>query len=406
MPKKGVLRCRQCHTRIDKNGVPVPDPIHRSPKGLALLIKGLPQLQPRPKTPKKEPPKKKEPTTIGYPATVIGHDSGSDTVLVRLPSPVFRQLKRTPKLNIEPGQKSTEVVISTHRPMEPGNTLLVHVQANKLIAGDLIDSEDYPAVVTTFVTPLLKKQSRPLTQVDEVRLAQRQMERWLGVPRDDRTPWALPGRLEGKRLHFSRRILELCQQRTGGSFEQWIHSGLPRPVDWGCGPIRFCARLEMTDPEPVFRSMVVSDAEHSAQIAAWSRFLTVTDSPTGGRVSLPDALEAMLLRLDADELPSPFPEGLRVLAKWSGLQDCGLARRAQAMFLLSVVTQETQRQQMRQLQLTTPDVETLHQAWVAAGSPVDVLSAMVLEDEVTDAVGCLFHDGKAICTDLLTRGNK
>ena len=285
-----------------------------------------------------------------------------------------------------------DALVTTSGDVRPGDRVLLRVRDGQLFISEALTAERYARETNRQAEAFLTRESQPFTHIGEIRAARLRLEAWLGLSRDDRHPWAIPGELKGGSLLLSRRMLSWCRERCGSHEEpeNWLQRGFPRPEDWGPGPMSFCARLEEHDPHPRFRSLVVSAAEHQVQQECWKRLLdTRSRAAAGPAVSLPAPLLGLMRRL---ELPVPrdgLSDSQAILSVWSAARSPALARRAMAMFLLERVETETQRAALRGLGVADRQIESLYERWREAGRPAAALQGMVEPDEIGAALEAL-----------------
>lgn len=334
----------------------------------------------------------------GYPATIHHKGPGRRQASVRLPGPILRHLTVHQGIHLERPARGGDALITAPESIRPGDRVMLRIRDGKLIVSETLTSESYARETNRLARTFLVRESEPFTHIDEIRAARLRMEAWLGLPRDDRHPWSIPGELKNGSLILSRRVLAWCQARISGREdpESWLQRGFPRPEDWGPGPMSFCVRLEEYDPHPTFRSLVVSTAEHQLQHDVWKMMLdTDAQLSLGPELSLPAPLLGLMRRL---ELPVPradLPEAQSILAAWSTSRSPALARRAMAMFLLERVQTETQRISLRGLGIADRQLETLYDRWCEAGRPIVALQGMVEPEEIGPALEALALNAEA-----------
>ncbi|MFT4977505.1 MAG: hypothetical protein ACI8S6_003410, partial [Myxococcota bacterium] len=387
----------------------------RPVSGLGLLVK-------RPASTTPEPASAAEPASSsrgraktrrggvsqqGYPATIHHRGPGRRQASVRLPGPIMRHLIDNLGMRFDRPERGGDALVSASDEVRPGDRVMLRVRDGQLVVAETLSSDRYARETNRQALAYLSRESQPFTLIDEIRAARLRLEAWLGLPRDDRHPWSVPGELKGGSLILSRRVLAWCQDRSGSHEdpENWLQRGFPRPEDWGPGPMAFCARLEENEPHPRFRSLVVSAAEQLTQNDAWKRLLdTDARAAAGPAQSLPAPLSGLLRRLELAQ-PRTLPESQAILSAWSAASSPALARRAMAMFLLERVETETQRAALRGLDVADRQIESLHERWREAGRPVAALQGMVEPDEIGAALESLAlgPGAKEISAGLLSR---
>lgn len=349
----------------------------------------------------------------GYPATIHHRGPGRRQASVRLPGPILRHLIDNVGMRFDRPERGGDALVTASDDVQPGDRVLLRVRDGQLAVAETLSADSFARETNRQARAFLGRESQPFTHIDEIRAARLRLEAWLGLSRDDRNPWAIPGELKDGALLLSRRVLLWCQSRSGSHEDpqNWLQRGFPRPEDWGPGPMSFCARLEDHDPRPRFRSLVISAAEHQVQIDAWRRLLD-TDARVSGADGAGRDLAAPLLglmrRLELAPPRTALPESQAVLSAWSAAGSAALARRSMAMFLLERVETETQRAALRGLGIADRQIEALYERWREAGRPVAALQGIVEPDEIEAALEALAQSPGAqqISAGLLLRWKK
>lgn len=377
---------------LNRQATPPPEP-RATPSGIGLLLK----RQARAEAPPVERPRERAlPTTNtaqAFPATVVQRMPNRRQAAVSLPRVLLRHIARDCGVRIERPERGDAVVVATGD-VRAKDRVLLRIREDVLYVAEVLTEEQFVRESTRLLTAFLTRESQPMMHIDQIRAGRLRLEAWLGLPRDDRHPWALPGELRGGSVYLSRPILEWCQEnsQTIEDPEAWLQRGFPDANGWGQGSMPFCARLEDDEP-PRFLSLVVSAAEHQAQQDAWKRLLEAQAEPAEPTTVLPDALVALTERLELSLPAEPLEPAQAVLAGWSQAGSAALARRAMAMFLLDRVENDTQRAALRGLGVTDRQLEVLYQKWRGAGRPVLALSGIVEDDELSQAIDRRLEDG-------------
>ncbi|MEL6345072.1 MAG: hypothetical protein AAFV53_18330 [Myxococcota bacterium] len=396
---------------LNRQATPEPDlPPSRTPSASASGIGLLLKRQSRSEASASPISLSRRPTPApsagqGYPATILQRMPSRRQATVAMPGPLVRHLHRAMGVRPERTEQGEILVIATGD-VRARDRVLVRVREGLLYVAEVLKEEHYIRETNRMIRSALIRDSQPMMHIDEVRAARLRLENWLQLPRDDRNPWSLPGELRAGSVYLSRQILEWCQARSGSEEppEAWLQRGFPDAEEWGPGAMPFCARLEETQPAR-FNSLVVSSAEHQAQQDAWKRLMADEPEDQGPPVALPDALLALMTRLNLPHPRGILEPGQAVLAGWSEAGSAALARRAMAMFLLDRVENETQQAALRGLGVTDRRLEVLYQKWRDAGRPTLALSGIVEDDELHHALQAmsLTREARAICDGLLQR---
>ena len=315
----------------------------------------------------------------GWPAIVIHRLPRERRAAVQLSAPIFRHLESL-SLRLVRGNGPGEILIRA-TDIRAGDRVLLGIEDGQLVVDGYLSADAYGRQVSRCIRRLLAEEAEPFTRIDRIRAARRRLESWLGLPADPRNPWALPGDINDATLYLSRRILDWCSRRVESPTTRWLGDALPSVDDWGPGPMTFAVVRQVGGG---FSSMLISEDEHTAQSDAWRRIMATPEED-----ALPETTRVLLQRLSIPTPALPLPEHLAVLVAWSRTEAPALARRAQAMFLLSLATSSAQRASLRGLAIVDRQLESLHRRWTEAGSPADALPGIVTDEELPAALSAI-----------------
>lgn len=316
----------------------------------------------------------------GWPAAVLHRLPQDRRAAVQVAQPILHHLQSIDGLRLVEGSTPGELLIRTTE-AHAGDRVLLSVSDGYLQIDGYLSADAYTRQVSRCVQRLLSQIAAPHTNIDAVRAARRRLESWLDLKEDPRNPWSLPGNLSESTIYLSRRILSWCSRRVDTPASRWLDGGLPEATQWGPGPLTFAS---VRGEDGSFSPIIISTEEHTAQSAAWRRLMAEDTA-----LALPKSLTVLLGRLSIPLPTVPLAEPLAVLATWSEADAPALARRAQALLLLSLATEPKQRKGLRGLGVTNPQLEDLHQKWTDAGCPADVLPGIVTDEELPTALTAL-----------------
>lgn len=312
----------------------------------------------------------------GWPATVRHRLPQERRAAVHLIPPLLRHLRSVEGLRLHQGNEPDELLIRATE-ARAGDRVLLGIEDGQLVVDGYLSEDAYSRQIARCIRRLLADEASPHIRIDAIRTSRRRLEAWLGLPEDPRNPWALPGDLSDGTLYLSRHILDWCSERVKVPLDQWLEGALPSTDEWGPGPLTFATVRGIGGS---FTSILISENEHTAQSDAWHWLMKSQHEQF-----LPEGIRSLLNQLSIPVPAMPLPDHLSVLVSWSTAEAPGLARRAQAMLLLSL-SNTAQRNSLRGLGLVDRQVEILHRQWTAIGCPTDILPGLVTDEELPAAL--------------------
>lgn len=206
-----------------------------------------------------------------YPGKVTDVISG--VVFVEIKPPILRTIRTD-----HPSMESSSKMRVYGDNIRVGDLVLIQCQGSEWKISTTITEEVYASKLHKAISSQLLQEATELCTPLSKRSSRRKLEKWLGLPPSEATPWAIPGRLDNGQKFLSKRILEWCKTQGGELFPQNIRQATPKVKDWGDGLFYFGIYPTDTSLDS-FLPVAIPQDEHKALVEAWADIIKL-DQPT------------------------------------------------------------------------------------------------------------------------------
>ena len=351
-----------------------------------------------------------------YPGEIVELISG--VAFVNIKPPVLRTIQID-----HPQMESSSTMRVYGNNIRVGDLVLIQCQGAEWKISTTVSDDVYASKLHKEVsTQLLKESTERCTPLSK-RSSRRKLERWLGLPPSEATPWAIPGRLEGGQKFISKRILEWCKVQGGDLFPKNIRQSTPKVKDWGNGLFYFGVYPTDTSLDS-FVPVAIPQDEHRALVEAWADLVKqVPDVPPKTTIIPPRKEESTALRVTPVHKPQPIvpsnandvqtvapiikaniptvPPALKALIRsfhlpppqepiddytatlvaWTNSDNQGLKARATDFFLMSLAEGEPVR--------NASEMKPLWHTWHKETDPVNQVCSLIKSGEEAAAIRSL-----------------
>ena len=351
-----------------------------------------------------------------YPGEVVELISG--VAFVNVKPPVLRTIQID-----HPQTESSSTMRVYGNNIRAGDLVLIQCQGTEWSISTTVSEDVYAAKLHTAVSTQLLKESEELCTPLSKRSSRRKLEKWLGLPSSEATPWAIPGRLESGQKFISKRILEWCKVNGGELFPKNIRQSTPKVKDWGNGLFYFGVYPTDTSLDS-FLPVAIPQDEHRALVEAWADIVkqppdiapktSIIQTPKHVAVQqkeppaqiqpavpaiqaqapvsstqlvrpqalvIPASLKALIRSFHLPPPPEPLNEYTAALVAWTDSDHQGLKARATDFFLMSLAEGEPVR--------NASEMKPLWHSWHKETDPINQVCSLIKSGEEAAAIRSL-----------------